>query len=155
MSQRSLSREQFVQLAEAVTKRGGFVRCRVHGQSMRPAIADDDVAVLGPVDLGPLQLGDVVLARTPRGPKLHRVVAWGVDPDGPWLRIRGDTQVGRGQKIRPGDVAARVHHVERPLLKTAQVYFDHFARRVPWLRPRPLAKTRPAVAVGSIGPPRA
>lgn len=153
MSQRRLSRAEFLQLADVVVSRGGFIRCRVHGQSMRPAIADDDVVVLGPVGSDSLRPDDVVLARTPRGAKLHRVVDCGVDPGGPWLRLRGDTQVGAGQVVRPDDVVARVHHVERSLCKTAQVYFDHFTRRVPWLRPRLRAPIRPAVALASIGPP--
>jgi hypothetical protein len=134
---RSLSREQFLALAQAVVARGGLIRCRVHGQSMRPRIADDDNVVLGPVRPAALRVGDVVLAHTARGPKLHRVVARGVDPTGPWLTLRGDTQVGLGQKVRHQDVLARLVRVERGWLKSLAAYTEHYARRIPWLRSRP------------------
>jgi hypothetical protein len=131
---RALSREQFVALVELVTARGGLLRCRVRGQSMRPAVGDLDDVVLGPVDRTTLAVGDIVLARTRRGPKLHRIVDQG---DG-WVRVRGDMQPGAGQTITPDTVVARLVKVERPLSRTLALYWDHFIGHVPWLRSRPV-----------------
>jgi hypothetical protein len=137
VSARSLSRSQLLELARQVVSRGGLLRVQVRGQSMRPAIADDDQVVLCPIRSPGPCAGEVVLAETRLGPRLHRVVARGVDEQGPWLRIRGDRQVGPGQLVRPEDVVAAVARVERPLYKALGAYWRHLASCGGRLRPRP------------------
>ena len=134
MTARSLSRQQLLLLARAVVSRGGLLRCRVHGYSMRPVIADGDEVVLGPLLAGEPQTGEVILVGTSRGPKLHRVIERGHDADGTWLRVRGDTQVGAGETVRLDAVYARVVSVHRPLVKTLTVYAAEYVRWIPrWL----------------------
>jgi hypothetical protein len=82
---------------------------------MVPAIADGDQVILGPLPEGGARAGDVVLAGTPSGPRLHRVVGAGADPSGPFLQIRGDAEAGPGERVRPETVCGRVVRVRRPL----------------------------------------
>ena len=101
---------------------------------MRPVIADGDEVVLGPVTAPEPRIGDVILVDTSRGPKLHRVIERGQDPDGTWLRVRGDTQVGAGERVRLDAVCARVVHVQRTLAKSVAVYAAEYLRWIPrWL----------------------
>ena len=145
MTVRTLSRAEFVAVASEVVSRGGLIRCRVHGQCMRPRVADDDVVVLGPSPSSSLNVGNVVLARTARGPRLHRIVAVGQDEQGDWLQVRGDTQVGSGQRVRPADVVASLVRVERPLLRAAATYWAWWTRWLPALAVRAAAALRATV----------
>jgi hypothetical protein len=121
-------------VARAVVSRGGLLRCRVHGYSMRPIIADGDEVVLGPLGSREPRVGEVILVDTSRGPKLHRIIERGQDADGAWLRVRGDTQLGAGETVRLDAIYARVVNVERPLLKTLAVYAAEYVRWLPrWL----------------------
>ena len=134
MTARSLSRQQLLVVAGAVVSRGGLLRCRVHGYSMRPVISDGDDVVLGPLEAQGPRVGEVLLVDTSRGPKLHRVIARGRDGDGTWLRVRGDTQVGAGETVRLDAVYARVVSVQRPLVKTLAVHVAEYVRWLPrWL----------------------
>ena len=134
MTLRCLSQKQLLELAEEVVSRGGVLRFQARGRSMRPAIADQDWVVLGPVGGHEPRLGEVVLARTRRGPRLHRVVEKGAGADGGWLRVRGDTQLGRGETVSMDAVVARLVKVDRSLIRAVLLRVAERARRIGWPR---------------------
>lgn len=107
--------EQLLQLAGEVISRGGYFTFHTTGHSMYPAIAHGDQVILGPLPEGGARVGDVVLAGTRDGPRLHRVVSAGTDPSGPFLLVRGDAETGPGERVRPEAVCGRVVRVHRPL----------------------------------------
>jgi hypothetical protein len=144
MTARTLSRQQLLLVARAVVSKGGHLRCRVHGYSMRPMITDGDEVVLGAVRSSTPHIGEVILVDTSRGPKLHRVIECGQDSSGNWLRVRGDTQIGAGEVVRLDALYARVVSVHRPLLKTIAIYATESLRWIPrWLPGRRALAARP------------
>jgi len=62
----------FSNLMRSLLKDGISIRFRAHGRSMFPAIHEDDVLQIDPVDS--IQRGDVVMVETTDGLRVHRVV---------------------------------------------------------------------------------
>jgi hypothetical protein len=106
---------QLLQLAGEVISRGGHFSFHPTGHSMYPAIAHGDRVILGPLLEGAARVGDVVLAETQEGPRLHRVISIGTKSSGPDLLVRGDAEAGPGERVRPEAVCGRVVRVHRPL----------------------------------------
>lgn len=63
----------FLELCEALLRRGHPVQFTVHGQSMQPNLLDGDTVLVEPVAPGQLRLGDVALMQTSQGICVHRV----------------------------------------------------------------------------------
>lgn len=103
MTDLRLADERLCDLAAEVLGRGGVFELRARGHSMYPYIADGDRVVLGKLAEGGPLLGDVVLARTAAGLRLHRVVS-----RGEVVRLRGDAEPGRGEPVAAADVLGRV-----------------------------------------------
>jgi hypothetical protein len=110
-----LSAGDLLALAASVLSRGGHLDIRVDGHSMRPFLSPDDCVTLGPLAPGGLSLGEVLLADTPDGARLHRVVGEGSDVDGRYLLLRGDAETGSGTLVRPVAIIGRVVSVRRGL----------------------------------------
>jgi phage repressor protein C with HTH and peptisase S24 domain len=79
---------QLLQLAGEVISRGGHFCFHTTGHSMYPAIAHGDRVILGPLLGGTARVGDVVLAETQEGPRLHRVISIGTKSSGSAMRKR-------------------------------------------------------------------
>jgi len=102
-----LDDERLWDLAAEVIGKGGLFEFRARGYSMYPCIADGDRVKLGPLAASGPALGEIVLARSASGLRLHRVVA-----QGKCLRLRGDAQPGPGEEIGHGNVCGRVLAVQ-------------------------------------------
>jgi hypothetical protein len=97
-------------LAAEVIGKGGLFELRARGHCMYPSIADGDLVALGPIRAGGPLPGEVVLARTNSGLRLHRVIS-----AGEVLRLRGDADPGPAETVEPGNVCGRVVAVRVPL----------------------------------------
>ena len=105
---------QFLELAEEVVLQGGVICIRATGHCMRPFIENGERVVLGPLGHGGPTIGEIVLARTPEGPRLHRLVALGYDTGGLFYETRGDAEPDGTKRIRPSAVCGKVLRVQRP-----------------------------------------
>ena len=79
----------FAELSAALLERGHSVQFRVHGESMRPNLGEDDTVVVAPVALSDLQTGDLALVQNDDGLLLHRVCS--VNPSAGALHTVSDT----------------------------------------------------------------
>ncbi|MBW1807862.1 MAG: S24/S26 family peptidase [Deltaproteobacteria bacterium] len=104
---------ELVELAREVIAKGGRLHFRTRGHSMFPSIADGDEVVIGPLDPGGPQIGQVVLVDTQSGPRLHRLIA--KDADGKYFVARGDAELSAGDRIKADQIYARIVQTRRPL----------------------------------------
>lgn len=90
------------QLASDVLGRGGTFTFVATGGSMWPHIRDGDLVTVQPPGSGErFPVGRVILYHTPAGKvSVHRVIggACGV------IAVRGDSQAGRPERVRPDDI---------------------------------------------------
>jgi hypothetical protein len=78
-------------LGKALADSGASFRVEVRGLSMYPSLKDGDVVEVRPVQIGEVELGDVVFFRSGDRLLAHRVVGITVDDRGTHLRTRGDS----------------------------------------------------------------
>jgi len=69
----------FVHLTADLLREGYSVRCRTHGGSMYPTIADGEKVVVEPVAPSQVERGDIILYRRHGNMIAHRVVGMGSD----------------------------------------------------------------------------
>jgi len=96
-----------------VCGRGGHLAIRARGHSMHPHIADGERVVLGPPGPAGPRPGEVVLARTPAGARLHRVLRC----TGRGYLLRGDADSLAPEMVEEQAICARVVRVERAPLR--------------------------------------
>jgi len=65
--------KSFLAMCEELLERGHQVRIHARGESMKPNILDGDIVEVTPLANRLVGKGDIVLARTPDGLKLHRI----------------------------------------------------------------------------------
>ncbi len=70
----SCDSDLFADLLCPMLQQGLDVRFQARGASMSPAIRDGEVVEITPVQLSQLRKGDIVLAKTELGFRLHRIV---------------------------------------------------------------------------------
>jgi hypothetical protein len=119
MRRYGISRAELVELAAQVVRRGGCLAFRAHGPSMAPSVTDGERVTVGPLPPGGPRHLDLVLARTNRGPRLHRVVAVGEDSVGRFYTLKGDSDSLPPLSVRGEDLIGlivAVHHCPRRLL---------------------------------------
>lgn len=106
--------EQFAELAREILSKGGSLRFRARGLSMRPTIRDGDMLVIEPVDeMSESRLGDILLYQFERQLLVHRVVRKKRYEDQPNLLIQGDAVLQPDGWVNPHQVLGRVSQVER------------------------------------------
>jgi hypothetical protein len=110
-----LSAEELAALAEQVSGAGGRLEVRARGHSMWPVIADGERVRLGPLPAGGPWPGDILLARLEDGLVLHRYLGQVPGPDGPWLLLGGDAELGPPARVPAGQALARVERIRRGL----------------------------------------
>ncbi len=76
----------FVELAQALLRRGHPVRFRVHGKSMQPNLLEGDDVLVAPARADELRHGDIALTQTSHGIRVHRVKHVAADS----ITTRGD-----------------------------------------------------------------
>jgi uncharacterized repeat protein (TIGR01451 family) len=94
----------FAQLCGDLLGKGHSVSFRAQGQSMHPNLRDGDIVRVRPADSLSLRLGDIALAQTSDGLKVHRVAA--IHPSSGKLVTRGDT--GQDSDIEVLNVLGKV-----------------------------------------------
>ncbi|MBS1867112.1 MAG: DUF11 domain-containing protein, partial [Acidobacteria bacterium] len=65
--------KSFLAMCEELLERGQQVRFHARGESMTPNILDGDIVEVSPLANRKIGKGDIVLAKTPDGLKLHRI----------------------------------------------------------------------------------
>jgi hypothetical protein len=116
-------RETTLELALECLAKSGYLRLRVTGASMLPKIrpgcyvlirrasAELSRAELSPAELSP---GDVILARTEDGVRLHRLVEIrGSGADAVWI-TRGDNHTHCDPPLTSGQIVGVLSQVEEP-----------------------------------------
>ncbi len=88
MERAATRHEALCKTVEESLSRGGKMVLRARGMSMRPTIRDGEDVRLRPLGGSPPCVGEIVLARTPRGAALHRVIA--VAHRSAIVRLKGD-----------------------------------------------------------------
>jgi hypothetical protein len=73
--------ELFEAFSRELLKDGVYVRFEARGASMSPAIRDREIVLVKAVALASLRKGDIVLVKSARGFRLHRLVKADVDHD--------------------------------------------------------------------------
>lgn len=89
--------------------RGIAVRFQATGDSMYPSIRNGEHVHVAPVEASSLRIGDVVLARAPRGLTAHRLVKLTAGA----VTTRGDNAVARDAAVPYNEIIGRVTHIER------------------------------------------
>lgn len=120
--------KRFVAMCEAILGEGHSVRMHARGLSMMPNINDGDFVEILPAANGKYCGGDIVLAKTPDGLKLHRVTeafaCGGI--------TRGDA--GLQNDLPSSDFLGRAivieHHGSRTAAAGAVARAAHFGRRI-------------------------
>ncbi len=106
---------ELVELAKDVIAKGGQLHFRTRGHSMFPFIADGDEVVLGPLDPGGPQIGQVVLFDTKNGARLHRLIAQVSESGNSYFIARGDAELSAGERIEVDQIYGRIVETRRPL----------------------------------------
>jgi L-rhamnose isomerase len=91
-------------LAEELIVAGSGFRFRARGLSMLPAIRDDEIVHVAPVESGGIKMGDILLFRHNGQFKAHRMMR----KDGEFFVTRGDTGKQIDGRIHRGQVLGRV-----------------------------------------------
>jgi hypothetical protein len=108
-----LDRSAFTTVADSLLAAGFKLRFRAGGQSMGSAVRDGERVTVAPVDARDVDVGDIVLCQTWRGPIAHRV-QW-IERAAGAVRfgLRGDASFEDDRPIAAGQLRGRVVSVER------------------------------------------
>lgn len=105
---------EFLELSKDILNKGACLRFRAKGWSMFPAIRDGDILNTEPVKAKEIRLGDIIFYRTANERVIaHRVIRQSFSNDGPILIARGDSTVGKGERVSLEDILGRVITIER------------------------------------------
>ena len=114
-------RETTLELALECLAQSGHLRLRVTGASMLPTIRPGSYVLIRRASSAALSPGDVILARTEDGIRLHRLFEIrGTGADAVWI-TRGDNHTHCDPPLTCGQILGVLSHVEEP-------------RRVSWFR---------------------
>ena len=97
----------FEEVIHELLERGHRARFQARGRSMSPAIRDGESVEITPTDIASLRKGEIVLAKTSRGFRLHRIVR--TDPANGVFITRGDC----GQQDDPPLSASQILGIAR------------------------------------------
>lgn len=100
-------------LGRTLVESGASFRVELRGQSMYPMLRDGDVVEVVPVQIGEVEVGDVVFFRFGDRLLAHRVVETVVDDREIHLRTRGDRYLQREPPIGEADLVGLVAVVHR------------------------------------------
>jgi hypothetical protein len=104
---------EFAALCAQLLSRGNSVRFKAHGSSMRPFIMDGDFITVVPVPASQLRLGDVAFYSGRTGAlHAHRVLA-PTRGGRAVLVVRGDSSMGRMERVKSDHILGRVALVVR------------------------------------------
>jgi hypothetical protein len=109
-----LDRSTFSKIAGSLLEDGLHVRFRAGGQSMGAAVRDGERVTVAPVGMRDVDVGDIVLCETWRGPLAHRVQRIEHDAAGAVRYVlRGDASLEDDRAISGAQLRGRVVTVER------------------------------------------
>ncbi len=118
-----LPSKEMIGLARQVVDKGGLFSMRATGDSMFPAVCDGDMVVVGPVGPDGPQPGEIVLAETQSGIKLHRLIDVLNDNKGLRYLIKGDAEYGPGEEIDANSLCGLVAKISRPFTRSLSPRF--------------------------------
>jgi hypothetical protein len=109
-----LDRSAFTVVADSLLDAGFKLRFRAGGHSMGSAVRDGEHVTVAPVDARDIDVGDIVLCQTWRGPLAHRV-QWIERAAAGAARfvLRGDASFEDDRPVAAGQLRGRVVSVER------------------------------------------
>lgn len=110
--------------------RGHRVRFQARGDSMHPAIRDDDYLEVQPLGDAPIRRGEIVVMLADRGLTVHRVLA----QRGDQVFARGDNAPADDPPLHRSRVIGRVVGVERDGRMRKVRRWVWWAAMIRWLR---------------------
>jgi len=109
-----LDRNAFSTIAADLLQAGFDIRFRASGHSMGAAVRDGENVTVAPVVARDVEVGDIVLCQTRRGPLAHRVQRIERDAAGAFrFVLRGDASLEDDRAITGGELRGRLVRVER------------------------------------------
>ena len=109
-----MDRSTFSTVADSLLAAGFKLRFRAGGHSMGSAVRDGERVTVAPVDARELDVGDIVLCQTWRGPLAHRVQRIETAAAGAVrFVLRGDASFEDDQPVATAQLRGRVVSVER------------------------------------------
>lgn len=104
----------FEELAVQLLEAGHALRFRARGSSMYPLVRDGDILEVCPVRHAVIDVGDVVLYRSPHsGIVVHRVVDMRRHDENGILLLKGDSARTTDPQVQESQVLGRVVSIER------------------------------------------
>jgi signal peptidase len=104
----------FEELAVQLLKAGHALRFRARGSSMYPLVRDGDILEVYPVRHALIDVGDVVLYRSPHsGVVVHRVVDLRTHEGNAILLLKGDSARTTDPQVQESQVLGRVVSIDR------------------------------------------
>lgn len=108
-----MDRSAFSTVADSLLAAGFKLRFRAGGHSMGLAVRDGERVTVAPVDARDVDVGDIVLCQTWRGPLAHRVQRIEAAAGAVRFVLRGDSSFEDDQPVVPAQLRGRVVSVER------------------------------------------
>jgi hypothetical protein len=106
--------ELFSAIVHSLLEEGLSVRFRASGRSMLPALRDGEYLIVAPARAAEIDIGDVVLCDTRRGPVAHRVLSVERSARGEkQFTLRGDASLECDGPVTAPQVRGRIVSVER------------------------------------------
>jgi hypothetical protein len=153
----------FSALVHGLLGEGLSVRFRASGRSMLPALRDGECLIVARARAADVDVGDVVLCDTPRGPVAHRVASIHRADGEARFTLRGDASLECDDPVAAPQVRGRIVSVERDGRRVSMaIRGGWLGRRVftaalrgrlglamaarAWLAPSPLPLAAPAPA---------
>lgn len=124
----------FLDVSIELLGRGVGIRFRPAGDSMHPTIRDGEPVTVAPISAAQVKRGDIILYRTERGLKAHRVVLInrGIVETETTIILQGDACSTLDEPVRAGQVLGKVVSVERDGRKVSlagrRAYFAYLLR---------------------------
>ena len=115
-----------VALASEGLRASGFLRLRVHGESMLPTLVPGDVVEIASCAIEEVRAGEIVLARREERFYLHRFVA----RRGDGFVLRGDSMPRRDPMFHARDLLGKVARVDPSTKARTAAFKSRF-----WHRP--------------------
>ncbi len=118
----------FLELSKEILEKGGSLRFRVHGESMRPFIKTGDIVEVKRIEISDVLIGDVILyLNVFKKIAIHRVIKKKLINNKIALMVKGDNTLLFEQNIYPEDVLGKVVVIENEKKK---IRFDRKQIRI-------------------------
>lgn len=132
MREVDLNREDFLNLAEDVLKRGGIFWFKALGLSMHPSVRSGDILIVESTRPTEVLIGDVIVfRRAPNHLIAHRVTAKVLKEDTIVFSVRGDN-MDCDEPVGESDILGRVVMLKRGNKIVKSLKISNYFQRLLW-----------------------